>query len=193
VDLVWPVTNFLQWYLFLQQAEAAAYHPKYSGTDLGLISTDATSMYPASQWEGVTAITAMRTGEVLDGTMPKHEAFKECYRVYQAHGEKIGPDPDDASKLDGTEIGNVSFYCEHIALFAEVAKRAGTNPTRRSFLAAFDGLGTWSTRVAMSDKLSFAKGKVDGADNFAVVKWQANCTAGGGCYRQVEGFRKGTW
>jgi len=86
------------------------------------------------------------------------------------------------------------------ALFTELARRAGVNPTRQSFLSAFDTLGSWTTRVVLTERLSFARGKYDGADYFAVVQRhaQSGCVASlgpaaNGCYRQMEGFRKGTW
>ncbi|MFA5787468.1 MAG: hypothetical protein WDA71_10900 [Actinomycetota bacterium] len=194
VDLVWPVTNFLQMLIWAQQADAAAYKPRYTVSDFGLMATsESTASFPASQWEGTRGITSAWSTEVTPGQLPKNQAFRDCEAVYKAHGLSIGPDPNDASRRDSIEIANMTYYCEHLALFAEVARRAGVNPTRRSLLAAFDGLGTWSHRVAVTERLSYARGKLDGADYFAVVKWKSGCTSSGGCYLHTEGFRKGTW
>lgn len=189
VQLVWPVTNFLQWYVFLQQAEAAQYRPRYTASDFGLIASDATSFYPASQWADVKGVTTTRTGEAAPGKLPTTPSFNECLKVYNAGGEKIAPDPNDPSKPDGIEVTNMMFYCEHIALFADAARRAGTNPTRQGFLSAVGSTGTWTYRVTMTERLGFTPTKYDGADLFAVVQWKTGCT----CNRQIDGFRAGAW
>lgn len=189
VELVWPVTNFLQWFVFLQQAEAAQYRPRYTASDFGLIATDATSFYPESQWANVKGVTTTRTGESAIGKLPTTPAFNECLNVYSAAGEKIASDPDDPSKPDGIEVLNVMFYCEHLALFADAARRAGVNPTRQSYLGAVGSTGTWAHRVTLTERLTFTPTKYDGADQFAIVQWKASCT----CNRQIEGFRTGAW
>lgn len=189
VQLVWPVTNFLQWYVFLQQADAAQYHPRYTASDFGLIASDATSFYPASQWADVKGVTTTRTGEAAVGKLPTTPSFNECLKVYKAGGETIAPDPNDSSKPDGTEVTNMMFYCEHLALFADAARRAGINPTRPGFLSALGSTGTWTHRVTMTERLGFTPTKYDGADLFAIVQWKSSCT----CNRQIEGFRAGAW
>jgi len=189
VELIWPVTNFLQWYVFLQQAEAARYYPRYTASDFGLIATDATSFYPESQWANVRGVTTTRTGEAAIGKLPTDAAFNECLKVYNAAGEKIAPDSEDPSKPDGIEVVNMSFYCEHLALWADAARRAGVNPTRQSFLGALGSTGLWGHRVTLTERLSFTPAKYDGADLFAIVQWKAACT----CNRQIEGFRQGAW
>lgn len=189
VELVWPVTNFLQWYVFLQQAEAAQYHPRYTASDFGLIASDATSFYPESQWANVKGVTTTRTGEAAIGKLPTTPSFNECLKVYEAAGEKIAPDPDDPSKPDGVEVTNLMFYCEHLALFADAARRAGVNPTRQGFLGAIGSTGVWTHRVTLTERLGFTPTKYDGADQFAIVQWKASCT----CNRQIEGFRTGAW
>jgi ABC-type branched-subunit amino acid transport system substrate-binding protein len=194
VDLVWPVTNFLQMLAWAEQAEASQYKPKYVVSDFGLMATSGTTQaFPAGQWTGVTGITSYWGNEVMPGHLPNNAQFNACAALYKKHGLTIGQDPDDATKKDAMEIANMVHYCEHIALFAEVARRAGTNPTRRAFIAAFDGLGTWSKYVAVTESLSFKPGKLDGADHYAVIKWQPNCSSSGGCYRTTQGFRRSAW
>jgi hypothetical protein len=86
------------------------------------------------------------------------------------------------------------YFCEHLHLFAQVAKLAGPNLNRASFLAAFSQLGTWSERVTLTNPLTFGPQKYDGVDEFAVVKWQPACyTDKLGCYRLLNGFAKGNW
>lgn len=193
VQLVLPFASFLRMLIFAQQADAFSYRPKYSVSDFGLLATDAMAGMPPSQWEGVTGITVTPTGIDPPGALPSSAAFRECHDVYRRHGGELAPHPDDPERKEGLEIANVLHYCEHIALFADIARRAGVNPTRRGFLSAADQTGTWNHRVGLSERLTFGPGKLDGADLYSVVRWQSGCTSDGGCYRQVEGFRAGRW
>lgn len=193
VQLVLPLVSFLRMLIFAQQADAAAYKPKYSVSDFGLLSTDAMAGMPPSQWEGVRGITVSPTGTVPPGALPAGPAFAECHSVYKKYGEDFAPHPDDPNRPDGLEVAIMAHYCQHIALWADAARRSGVNPTRKAFLKAMDETGTWTHRVVLSERLTFGPRKYDGADLFAVVEWRANCTSDGGCYRQVEGFRRGQW
>ena len=191
VQLVLPLVSFLRMLIFAEQAEAAQYRPKYSVSDFGLLSTDAMAGMPPSQWTGVRGITVAPTGTTPPGTPPNSPAFADCHRTYKKYGEDFAPHPDDPSKPEGIEVAVMMHYCQHIALWADAARRAGVNPTRKSFLDAIDATGTWSHRVVLSERLTFSSTKYDGADLFAVVEWRPNCTSDGGCYRQIEGFRPG--
>lgn len=193
VQLVLPLVSFLRMQIFTQEAEAAQYRPKYSVNDFGLMATDATAGFPAAQWNGVTGITVLRTGESAPGMPPNTPAYRECEAAYTANGGKLAPNPDDPSKPEGLELVNMMHYCQHIALFADAARRAGVNPTRESYLQALTNTGEWSKRVVLSERLTFGPKKYDGADLYAVVRWQAGCTPDGGCYRRVEGFKKPRW
>lgn len=192
VQLVLPLVSFLRMLIFAQQADSAQYKPNYSVSDFGLLSTDAMAGMPPSQWTGVRGITVAPTGIAPAGDPPPGPAFAECAAVYKRYGETFAPNPDDRSKADPLELAMVAHYCEHIALWADAARRAGPNPTRRSLLDAFDATGTWNHRVVLSERLTFSPTKYDGADLFAVVEWRPGCNSDGGCYRQVEGFRPGT-
>lgn len=193
VQLVLPLVSFLRMLIFAEQANAAVYKPKYSVSDFGLLSTDAMAGMPPSQWTGVRGITISPTGVGPIGALPPGAAFADCYRAYKRYGEDFAPHPDDPSKPEPLEVAMMMHYCEHLALWADVARRAGINPTRRSFLSAFDATGTWSHRVVLSERLTFGPKKVDGADLYAVVEWKPSCTSDGGCYRQIQGFRPGAW
>ncbi|HEX9683523.1 MAG TPA: hypothetical protein VGA13_10605 [Acidimicrobiales bacterium] len=193
VALVLPFISFLRILIFAEQASAANYFPEYSVSDFGLLSTDAMAGMPPAQWEGVKGITVLPTGLAEPGDLPPGPAFAECNRVYEQYGQTLAPHPDDPERKEGVEVAQMMHYCQHIALWADVALRAGTNPTRQTLLAAFDRTGTWNHRVTLSERLTYAPDKYDGADLFSVVRWESNCTSDGGCYRQVEGFRAGRW
>jgi ABC-type branched-subunit amino acid transport system substrate-binding protein len=193
VEMVLPLVSFLRILIFAEQAEASDYRPEYSVSDFGLLSTDAMAGMPPSQWEGVRGITVLPTGVQEPGALPPSANFQECHRVYKKYGEDFAPHPDDPSRPEGIEVANMMHYCQHVALFAEAARRAGVNPTRRSYLAQFDSLGTWNHRVVLSERLTFGPRKYDGADLYAVIQWRSGCNSDGGCYRQIEGFRPGAW
>lgn len=186
VTLVLPFISFLRMLLFTQQAEANRYRPKYSASDFGVIASDATAGFPPAQWEGVTGITTLRTGIDPPGAHSSSPQFKDCEAAYNKYGQQL-------KDGDAIEYLNMTHYCQHIALFADAARRSGVNPTRRSFLEAVGATGTWSHRVVYSERLTYTPQKYDGPDLYAVVKWQSGCNSSGGCYRQIRGFRLGAW
>jgi ABC-type branched-subunit amino acid transport system substrate-binding protein len=190
IELVLPVTNFLQFFLFVQQADLTGYVPRYTVTDFGGMST-ATDFYPATQWTGVTGTTSTLSGQPLRGGVPDTPAAQDCLRAYNAAGQHFGPDPDHPELPDPVEVTTMLYVCEHVALFADAARRAGVNPTRRSFLDAVGNTGAWSYRVALTPPLLFTPKRYDSVDNYAVVRWQPNCNGVNGCYRRIEGFRPG--
>jgi ABC-type branched-subunit amino acid transport system substrate-binding protein len=190
IELVLPVTNFLQMFLFVQQADLTGYVPRYSVSDFGAMSTDAVDFYPASQWEGVTGITSTLAGQPLKDEVPDIPAAQECLSVYNAAGKRFTIVPE-TGQADPVEVTAMLQACEHVALFADAARRAGINPTRRSFLDAVGNTGKWSHRVVLSPPLTFTPKKYDSLDAYAVVRWQANCHGSDGCYRRIEGFRQG--
>lgn len=191
VQLVMPVTNFLQMYLFVQQADLAGYVPRYSVSDFGAMATDAVGFYPASQWDGVTGVTATLSGQPLKNEVPDIPAAQECFQVYKAAGMSFNRNPDKPELPDSVEVTAMLQVCEHVALFADAARRAGTNPTRRSFLDAVGATGKWSHRVVLTPPLTFTPTRYDSVDNYAVVRFQPGCNGPDGCYRRVEGFRPG--
>ena len=190
IELVLPVTNFLQMYLFVQQADLAGYVPRYSVSDFGAMSTDATGFYPPSQWEGVTGITSTLAGQPLKGEVPDIPAAQECLKVYNDAGLHFQVSPETGLP-DAVEVIAMLHACEHVALFADAARRAGTNPTRTSFLDAVGNTGKWSHRVVLTPPLTLRPDRYDSVDNYAVVRWQSACHGPDGCYRRIEGFRPG--
>ncbi|MFA5788117.1 MAG: ABC transporter substrate-binding protein [Actinomycetota bacterium] len=181
VDLVWPAGNWFQNTFFTRQAESQDYHPRYTASDFGFVTTESMSqMYDANQWDRVRAVTVFRTGEQAAGKDPTPEQ-KQCQEAYQRYGGKPPQNMMDSEAL--------FLACEQVWLLAKAARLVGPDLTRARFLAAIDSLGTYNERVAMSDPLTFRKGKYDGADRYAVIEWRKECK----CYHQVEGFRSGKW
>ena len=118
-------------FLFVQQADLTGYVPRYSVSDFGAMATDATGFYPATQWEGVTGITSTLAGQPLKGEVPDIPAAQDCLRVYNDGRAALQHRPGDRQLPDPVEVVAMLQACEHIALFADAARRAGINPTRQ--------------------------------------------------------------
>jgi len=191
IQLVLPVTNFLQFFLFIQQADLIGYVPRYTVTDFGAMATDATAFYPPTQWEGVMGTTSTLAGQPKRNDIADTPAAQDCLRVYNEAGLTLNRNAEDPRLPDTIEVAGMQSLCQHIALFADAARRAGVNPTRQSFLDAIGNTGTWSHRVVETPPLDFRPDRYDSADSFAVVRWQSRCYGQDGCYRRVEGFRPG--
>jgi hypothetical protein len=190
VDLVLPVQGMLQFSLFLDAAEAIGYRPTYAASDFGGTSGDLTSFYPAEQWAGTTGITTQLTGAPVRNGVPDTPAAQECLDVFRGAGLELSPDDKNPELPENREVELMLVTCQQLALFADVARRAGDNPTRQSFLEAFDDTGTWTHRVTATPSLTFGPDKYDGADQYAVVRWQPDCRPDEGCYRRIEPFRQ---
>jgi len=189
VDLVIPDLDFLRTYAFVGAAANAGLEARYTVSDLGQMSLDATTNFYPRSFDGTAGVTAFVPSPSGDA-VPETPAFAQCLAIYQAHGQQLATNPIDrlAEELE------LAQFCEHLHLVARVAALAGPHLNRASFLAAFDRLGQWSDRVTLTGPLSFGPGKYDGPDDIAVIRWQADCGQGDvSCYVQVEPLAKGRW
>lgn len=172
VTLVFPATIFTNVQLFLQQAEAQRWKPKYSASDYYGMSLDLfTKNFPAGQWDGTAAVTAGHAGEPAAGK-PFPAPTQQCNKIVQA----AGLDPIDNYDEDSEAI----VHCDSVRLFAAAAAAAGANPTRLAWAEAVQRLGDFPS--AFSAKAIFRPGKTEGGDALALIQWQASCR----CYKQVR-------
>ncbi len=189
-NLVLPNLDFLRTFAFLGAAGNAGYQPRYSVSDLGQLSIDATTNFYPNSFTGTAGVTAYVTGQSGSGQDPSTPAFQACLRVYQAHGQRLSSDP--TARLQ--DVLYLSQFCELLQLTARVAEMAGPHLNRASWLDAFSGLGTWTDRVTLTGPLTFGPNKFDGPDDYAVIQWQPDCGQGTvSCFRQVQPFKKGRW
>jgi hypothetical protein len=190
VNLVLPDLDFLRFYVFYGAASSAGFKPTYSVSDLGALSGAAfTNFYPAS-FEGTTGVTAYTPAVTGPPVVPDSPAFRACLAIYHAHGQALSTDP--TNRL--AEVLEVGQFCESLQLVVQLAKLAAPHLNRASFSDAFTKLGTWSDRVALTGPLTFGPDKFDGPDDYAVIRWQANCGAGEvSCYMQTSQPKKGRW
>ena len=193
VELVLPVAGNILFSLVLGELANIGFQPRFSASDFGSLARDDVGYYPAEQWAGTVGITSALTGAVLVDGVPDTDAAQECLAAYTADGRTIARDVSDPSRADAIEVGMMLLACQQVALFTDAARRAGPNPTGASLLAAVDDTGLWTHRVTTTPSFTFEPDKLDGADEFAAVRFQANCVGDLGCYRRIEGFRRGTW
>ncbi len=192
-EIVLPVSGNILFSLVLGELANIGYQPTFSASDFGSLARDDVGYYPAEQWAGTEGITSALTGEALVDGVPDTAAAQECLDVYTADGREIARDPSQPDLADAIEVGTMLLACQQIALFSDAARRAGPNPTRESLLAAIDDTGLWTHRVTTTPSFTFEPGKFDGADEFAVVRFQGDCVGDRGCYRRIEPFRRGEW
>lgn len=192
-EVVLPVSGNILFSLVLGELANIGYQPTFSASDFGSIARDDVGYYPAEQWAGTEGITSGLTGEVLVDGVPDTEAAQECLDVYTADGREIARDASQPEDADAIEVGTMLLACQQLALFADAARRAGPNPTRASLLEAIDDTGLWTHRVTTTPSFTFEPGKYDGADEYAVVRFQGDCVGERGCYRRVEPFRRSEW
>jgi ABC-type branched-subunit amino acid transport system substrate-binding protein len=190
VNLVLPDLDFLRFYVFYGAASSAGFRPRYSVSDLGDLSAAATTnFYPAS-FEGTRGVSAYTPAVTGPPVVPDSPAFRDCLAIYHAHGQQLSTDP--TNRL--AEVLEVGQFCESLHLIVQLARLTGPHLNRATFSAAFTKLGTWSDRVALTGPLTFGPTKFDGPDDYAAIRWQANCGAGEvSCYLQTSQPRKGRW
>ena len=173
VDLIFPGTLFTNVQLFLQNADAQQWHPKYSASDWYGMSLDLfTANFPAGQWDGTQAVTASNGGEVRAGK-PLPPPIVGCNQVLQK--ENVPPIADYGKDSEAL------VHCDSVRLFERAMAKAGRNPTRLSWANAVQGLGVFDSGFSASS--TFKPGKTEGADSLALAQWGADCK----CYTQIRG------
>jgi ABC-type branched-subunit amino acid transport system substrate-binding protein len=190
VDLVLPALDFLRTYVFVGAANAAQFSTRYSISDLGQLSINATTNFFPASFNGTQGVTAYVTGLGGVSQVPDTPAIQNCLGVYQAHGGQLSTGTLDRL----VEQLEIAQFCEHLSLVARVAELAGPHLNRASFLDAFARLGRWSDRVTLTGPLTYSRTKFDGPDDYAVIRWQAACGQGDtSCFQQVKPFERGRW
>jgi ABC-type branched-subunit amino acid transport system substrate-binding protein len=173
VDLVFPGTIFTNVQLFLQNADAQQWHPKYSASDFYGMSLDLfTANFPTGQWGGTQAVTASHGGEVKAGK-PLPPPIVGCNHVLQK--ESVPPIADYGKDAEAL------VHCDSVRLVVAAMNKAGANPTRLSWANAVQSLGVFDSGFSASS--TFRPGKTEGADSLALAQWGSDCK----CYTQIRG------
>lgn len=165
VTLVFPATIFTNVQVFLQNADAQQWHPKYSASDFYGMSVDLFAKnFPPGQWEGTRAVTTSHAGEPQAGK-PFPPASQQCNKVL----EKASLRPNQNYDGDAEAI----VHCDSVHLFERAAIDAGANLTRRGWADAVQRIGDFPS--ALTAKAIFRPGKTTGGDSLALIEWHSNC------------------
>lgn len=167
VDRVLPVVIFVIVQVFLQQADAQAWRPLYSCSDMwGLCQDLFDENYPPDQWDRTRGYTDTHSGEEASG-IPYSEPVQRCSRLLEDAGL-----PGVTNQM-GRDAAVISM-CDHFTLWLTAARRAPVNLTRADLIRAVEGIGEFPT--AYTQRAVFGAGKYSGGDALTQVEWRRECT-----------------
>jgi branched-chain amino acid transport system substrate-binding protein len=110
---------------------------------------------------------------------------QSCYNTWKAHN---APPKNKSPFIE--EQGPIVGWCQVITLFADAAKKAGPDLTRRSFVEAMGTIknfpGTWTPL------LSFSPSKFAGPQEYQVVRIHNNIPGHNACVLTYNGIPQGT-
>lgn len=179
VDLVIPMVGGSNVANFTQLAQSQAYHPDYIDTDFETHTNDTTTeLYQPDQWDGVPAMTTVRTGEVA-AEMSLGNPTKDCVADYEHFsGKEVGHEsPENA------EYENLLMSCDLADVFYEGIRSAGRPLGHKTMIESLDQIREMS--LARHGDLSFAPGQHWGVRNQRTIEWSQGC----GCWRAHGQFR----
>ncbi len=160
---------------FLQEAEKQQWKPRFSDDDAYFGCADfTTSAYPTNEYDGTQCL-----GTTLSGIKdPKPTAFtKYADAVYKrTYSQGYATEGSSKSNQDAQAVLNYSLGSE-ILLWAQAAKRAGTELTRAAWGQAMGQTGDW-TQQALYCSQSFGPRKWDGSDRLSVAVYRAAASDG---------------
>ena len=165
VDLVLPATGFTHGVLFVQNADAQNYRPKYALSDFAGGATDIYGLGMSDSFDQSIGYTSLRTGEGRVG-LPEAEYDARCREQAEAGvGHGIA--------RDSGEYNTAVVACGVLDQFVRGARNAGVNPTRQSLVQALSGLGEF--QAPYSGAASYFPGKTDAPDVIRRVQWSIGC------------------
>lgn len=176
VTHMFMATFFVGVQTFLTNADTQGFRPKYFSSGWNSLDQDLqTQNFPASQWNGVRAVTSSYSGWQAAGK-PLPEPLKRCSAALTSRG------------LEALEYtprhGEAIQLCDHFRVMVDVARAAGTNLTRAGWAATVPTLAPFE--AALTPSVDYAPGRYDGGQSVAIIEWRASCK----CWVQVEDYRR---
>jgi len=158
-------------------AEGQDYHPLYLDMDYSEHTTDiAAKTNPASQYDGVRAMTVTRVGERVSGI--DNPGAEACVANYERYAAVDIP-------RDGVETGEFSSILRTCDLFAVLLSGligAADDLTRENFVAALENGGP--IELVGSGNGSFSADDHSFIDEYRTIQWDAACP----CWKAVSDF-----
>lgn len=171
VNLVLPATIFTNVQVFLEDAQAQVWFPKYTASDYYGMSIDLfTQNFPPQEWAGTQAITASL--DYQGSLAHPSPQLSDCNAALAAEGVPPIKNYDADSEA--------LVHCDGIHLLVAALKRAGPNPTRLSWADAVQQLGSFPSAFAAA--AVFKPGKTEGGDLLGVTQWGSSCK----CYSLLK-------
>jgi hypothetical protein len=202
VTSVVPLVPFNAMFPYIQAESQEHYYPRLLLSDYEGSIASALGLIPVpyeTELNGQEGITAETLGGVdgpqaLVGKGGYDPGVQNCYNIWHAaypnpppgqtliHGEKPSPYIE--------EQGPVAGWCQGIELFADAARKAGRDLTRRSFVQAMASIQNF--QGTYSPLLSYGPGQYAGPSQYEVVKIHNNVPASSACALTYQKITQGT-
>jgi ABC-type branched-subunit amino acid transport system substrate-binding protein len=164
---------------FMLQAQAQGWKPKYSVSDLWANNVDPLSKnFPPDQFDRAIGSAFNRSGEEA-ANVPYSAGVQKCNEMITAAG--LPPVAEQMGK-DAQVVAN----CDNFFLWLAVMQHLPVNFTRADWAAAVTSVGSFDLS-AWSATATFAPGKYEGGDSYALVEWHRECT----CWVQIQSHQSG--
>jgi hypothetical protein len=201
VQSVIPLIPFNAFFPYLQAASQQQYYPKLLLSDyedtieigLGLIPVPFEKALNGQ--EGITVETLGGADENsitqngVSTPLPESKGgydpgVQSCYDIWKAHNA-----PPKGKSPFIEEQGPIVGWCQAITLFADAARKAGPDLTRRSFVEAMASITNFPGTY--SPTLNFGPDKFAGPSDYRVVRIHNN-VGGNACVLTYNGIPQGT-
>ena len=180
VDLVLLGTNKLFAERFVQNVDqnpGCALTYAVSDFDFAMAGDSFISGMPASFFRRALSVTASRVGEGRVG-IAEQPAAARCRGI----ADKRAGTRLDRNSATNTNYFNATAICQIVQLLRDGMVRAGTNPTRESFVQAVQGLGAFEN--AGYGPSSFRPGRSDSTDAVRISQAFGDCK----CWKPQTAF-----
>jgi hypothetical protein len=201
VDTVLPLVPFNALFPYLQAESQQQYYPKLLLSDyessiessLGLIPVPYEKALDGQ--EGITVETLGGTDAPASLVKGGYDAgVQACYNTWHA----ANPNPLPGQTLINGEAaspyieeqGPIAGWCQGVTLFAEAAKKAGPDLTRRSFVEAMASIKGFAGTY--SPVLNYGPDRFAGPSQYQVVSLHNNVPPSSQCVLTYQGKTQGT-
>jgi hypothetical protein len=162
---------------FMQQADAQAWKPQYSVSDLWANNVNFTAKnFPPSQFDR-TIGTAHNFSGGEAAQVPYSPGVQRCNAIITNAGL---PPVTDQSGADAEVVS----LCDAFFVWLAVTDKLPVNFTRADWATAVPQVGQFQMATSTASA-TFGPGKFEGGDAYALVEWRKECT----CWFEIRGHQ----
>ena len=177
VDVVLPLVGGSSLAGVLGFSESQGYRPSYLSTDYGEQTADVQAKsLPAEQYDGATAVTMKRAGEIAAGMV--NDEAEACLANYERYS---GTDIERRAPESG-EYASILRTCDLLSLVLAGLHGAAADLTRENFVAALETSGEFTPAGVAPG--SFGPDDHSLVDHYRAIRWDAGCP----CWVAVSDF-----